>query len=99
LRLPERLSCHRPHPPAVTYTCDGECSWNLGRVHREPAELGEAMRADPKGPEHFTGAPAMIDELDRAVGEDTFAAGLRAHREELRRRRRTRAGTGHTLGA
>ncbi|WP_424217293.1 hypothetical protein ACN20G_35000 (plasmid) [Streptomyces sp. BI20] len=64
-----------------------ECDWWISRVDREMRELGEAMRADPKGPGHFPEPLRWIKELDRTLGGDHSARNLRAHEKQLIRTR------------
>jgi hypothetical protein len=70
--------------PTATAEADpgaGAASGQAAAVAPSPGP--EAMRADPKGPEHFAGALVSLDELDRLLGDDASADHLRAHQEEL----------------
>ncbi|MYT35169.1 hypothetical protein GTY66_03700 [Streptomyces sp. SID8356] len=57
----------------------GDCAYFLGRVTRELTELDEAMRADPKGPDHFKQPLADMKALFSTLGTDRSTPHLEKH--------------------
>ncbi|MFH9609264.1 hypothetical protein [Streptomyces sp. NPDC017448] len=57
----------------------GDCAYFLGRVTRELAELDESMRADAKGPGHFSQPLADMKALFATLGDDRSEAHLEKH--------------------
>lgn len=66
-------------------SCDapGGCAYFLGRVYEELHGLGEAMKADPKGPGHFPEPIAWIKTVDAKLGGDLGAENLKKHQALL----------------
>ncbi|MET9537458.1 hypothetical protein ABZY16_08150 [Streptomyces sp. NPDC006553] len=64
-------------------SCATDCSYFLGRVHKELQELDGAMKADPKGPGHFPEPIQKISELNRTLAGDSSAENLKAHQKLL----------------
>jgi hypothetical protein len=64
-------------------SCASDCSYFLGRVHDELQELDAAMKADPKGPGHFSEPIARIEELRTALAGDRSYANLKKHQSLL----------------
>ncbi|MYR94181.1 MULTISPECIES: hypothetical protein [unclassified Streptomyces] len=61
----------------------GDCAYFLGRVTQELTELDEAMRADPKGPDHFKQPLADMKVLFSTWGEDRSTPHLEKHFSEI----------------
>ncbi|WP_309061200.1 hypothetical protein [Streptomyces sp.] len=61
----------------------GNCAYFLDRVYDELHRLDRAMKADPKGPGHFTEPIELIAELDAEVGGDQSFENLKKHRSTL----------------
>ncbi|MFD9035530.1 hypothetical protein ACFVZW_30975 [Streptomyces sp. NPDC059567] len=64
-------------------SCDSDCAYFLGRFHDELQELDAAMKADPKGPGHFPGPIAWIEELRTTPAGDRSYANLKKHQTLL----------------
>ncbi|MFF7814549.1 hypothetical protein ACFZCF_21920 [Streptomyces sp. NPDC007945] len=64
-------------------SCATDCSYFLGRVHKELQELDMAMKADPKGPGHFPEPIARMAELNETLGGDASYPNLKKHQKEL----------------
>ncbi|MFD6244162.1 hypothetical protein [Streptomyces roseolus] len=64
-------------------SCATDCSYFLGRVHKELQELDMAMKADPKGPGHFPEPIARMAELNETLAGDASYPNLKKHRKEL----------------
>ncbi|PSK72376.1 hypothetical protein C6W96_12190 [Streptomyces sp. CS149] len=61
----------------------GDCPYFLGRVTRELTELDESMRADTKGPGHFTKPLAEMKALFDKLGDDRSEPHLEKHFSEI----------------
>ncbi|NML50904.1 hypothetical protein HHL19_20580 [Streptomyces sp. R302] len=64
-------------------SCATDCSYFLGRVHKELQELDMAMKADPKGPGHFPEPIARMAELNETLAGDASYPNLKKHQKEL----------------
>ncbi|MFE7569552.1 hypothetical protein ACFU76_21725 [Streptomyces sp. NPDC057539] len=61
----------------------GDCAHFLGRVHEELLGIDAAMKADPKGPGHFSEPLAWMADLRATLDGDTSPENLETHRTEL----------------
>lgn len=61
----------------------GNCDYLLGRVHDELKGLDTAMKADPKGQDHFKEPLARTAKLWKTLGDDTSPPNLEKHRTAL----------------
>ncbi|GHH40475.1 hypothetical protein [Streptomyces candidus] len=61
----------------------GGCGYFLGRVNEELMGLKASMKADPKGPGHFSEPLAWIKALDAKLGTDRGTANLTKHKTSL----------------
>ncbi|MEU9852519.1 hypothetical protein [Streptomyces sp. NPDC047974] len=64
-------------------SCATDCSYFLGRVHKELQELDMAMKSDPKGPGHFPEPIARMAELNETLAGDASFPNLKKHQKEL----------------
>ncbi|MFI0979693.1 hypothetical protein ACH4SP_22170 [Streptomyces sp. NPDC021093] len=61
----------------------GNCAYFLGRVYDELHGLDGAMKADPKGPGHFTEPIAWIKKLDTKLAGDRSFENLKKNQKLL----------------
>ncbi|WP_433545928.1 hypothetical protein ACQPZG_12800 [Streptomyces sp. CA-294286] len=61
----------------------GGCAYFLGRVNEELVGLEASMKADPKGPGHFSEPLAWLKALDAKLGGDRGTANLTKHKTSL----------------
>ncbi|MFG1810923.1 hypothetical protein [Streptomyces sp. NPDC049040] len=61
----------------------GNCAYFLGRVYDELQRMDRAMKADPKGPGHFSEPIDLIKKLDAEVDGGQSSAPLENHQTLL----------------
>ena len=60
-------------------SCASDCAYFLGRVHDELEGMDDAMKADAKGPGHFSGPIDWIAKLNGTLGKDPSYTNLKEH--------------------